>query len=221
MKKIGASIIFGIVCLILSSAITMQLKLTNTSESAASQAKKNDQLKDQILVLNDKNNKLIGKLQDTTKNLETIRDKAAQNNSSSVQKSELIKKYLVFIGYTDVLGQGVIIKYIPTKDQNKSDITADLRDVVNELKNAGAEAISINDQRLINTSSIEMVKNKIEINKIEISAPYTIKIIGNPEIINSSLIRPGGTIELIEDTGVSINIQIKEKVNISKYSENQ
>ena len=221
MKKIGASIIFGIVCLILSSAITMQLKLTNTSESAASQAKKNDQLKDQILVLNDKNNKLIGKLQDTTKNLETIRDKAAQNNSSSVQKSELIKKYLVFIGYTDVLGQGVIIQYIPTKDQNKSDITADLRDVVNELKNAGAEAISINDQRLINTSSIEMVKNKIEINKIEISAPYTIKIIGNPEIINSSLIRPGGTIELIEDTGVSINIQIKEKVNISKYSENQ
>ena len=221
MKKIGASIIFGIVCLILSSAITMQLKLTNTSESAASQAKKNDQLKDQILVLNDKNNKLIGKLQDTTKNLETIRDKAAQNNSSSVQKSELIKKYLVFIGYTDVLGQGLIIKYIPTKDQNKSDITADLRDVVNELKNAGAEAISINDQRLINTSSIEMVKNKIEINKIEISAPYTIKIIGNPEIINSSLIRPGGTIELIEDTGVSINIQIKEKVNISKYSENQ
>lgn len=219
MKKIGKPIIFGIVCLILSFAITVQLKVTNTSESTSSKAKAIDKLKDEIIILNDENNKLTSELQNTTENLERIRDEAAENDSSSIEKSKLIKKYISVLGYTDVYGEGLRIKYTPIQGQYEADIATDLRDIVNELKNAGIEAISINGQRLINKSSIEMVKNKIEINTVEITSPYIIDVIGNSEMINNSLIRPGGTIENIRSTGVKINIEVKDNIKINKFSE--
>lgn len=219
MKKIGKPIIFGILCLILSFAVTVQLKVTNTSESTSSKAKAVDKLKDEIIILNDENNKLTSELQNSTNNLEKIRDEAAENDSSSIEKSKIIKKYIAIIGYTDVYGEGLSIKYTPIRGQYEADIATDLRDIVNELKNAGIEAISINGQRLINTSSIEMVKNKIEINAVEITSPYIIDVIGNSETINNSLIRPGGTIENIRSTGVKIDIQVKDNIKINKFSE--
>ena len=172
-----------------------------------------------IVSMNEENNKLTSELQNTTENLERIRDEAAENDSSSIEKSKLIKKYISVLGYTDVYGEGLRLKYTPIQGQYEADIATDLRDIVNELKNAGIEAISINGQRLINKSSIEMVKNKIEINTVEITSPYIIDVIGNSEMINNSLIRPGGTIENIRSTGVKIDIQVKDNIKINKFSE--
>lgn len=51
MKKFAKPMIFGIICFILSFAITIQLKVTNTSESTTSKAKAIDKLKDEINIL--------------------------------------------------------------------------------------------------------------------------------------------------------------------------
>lgn len=219
MNKIGKPLIFGILCVLLSFAITMQVRFSNSSESESSQTKVTDDLKDQIIKLNDENNNLTEKLKKTDEDLSNVRDEAAQNDSSSKEISDLIKEYSILTGNTDVYGQGIIIKYKPTSSQYMSDTAKDLRDIVNEIKNAGAEAISINDQRLINTSAIEMVKNKIEINGVQISGPFTIKAIGSSDIMYSGLIRPGGTIENIQSTGAKVEVNVEENVQIQKYTE--
>lgn len=217
MKKIGRSIIFGVLCFTLSFAITIQLKVSKSSESKSSQTKITDGLKDQVLSLNDDNNKLSEKLQKTSNELSSIRDKAAENDSSTVELSNLIKKYTILTGRTDVSGKGIVLKYKETNDKYVTDIAKDLREIINEIKNAGAEAISINGQRLVETSSIEMVKNKIEVNGTEISSPFIIKAIGNSELINSGLIRPGGTIELISNA--KIDLSIEKNIKIEKYTD--
>lgn len=219
MNKIGKPMIFGILCVLLSFAITMQVRFSNSSESESSQTKVTDDLKDQIIKLNDENNNLSERLQQTDEELSNVRDEAAQNDSSSKEISDLIKEYSIVTGNTDVSGQGIIIKYKPTGSQYMSDTAKDLRDIVNEIKNAGAEAISINDQRLISTSAIEMVKNKIEVNGVQISEPFTIKAIGNSDIMYSGLIRPGGTIENIQNTGAKIEVNVEKNVQIQKYTE--
>jgi len=89
-----------------------------------------------------------------------------------------------------------------------------LVDIVNELKNAGAEAISVNDIRIVATSSIEMEKNNIVVDGKRIARPYVIKAIGNSEIMNSSLIRPGGTIEYIRNNRAKIELVIAKEVKI-------
>lgn len=219
MKKFGKALVFGILCLILTFAITVQLRVSSLSESESSQTKITDKLKDEIFRLNDENVKLAEKFQNTTSELDDARNQAAQNDSSSKDTSELIKKYTIVSGKTDVTGQGIIIKYKPSDNEAKADIVKDLRDIVNEIKNAGAEAIEINNQRIVGTTAIEMVKNKIEINDTEVSENFIIKAIGDSNLMYSGLIRPGGTIENIRESGVSIEINSENTIKINKYNE--
>ncbi len=219
MKKLGKALVFGILCLILTFAITVQLRVSSLSESESSQTKITDKLKDEIFRLNDENVKLAEKFQNTTSELDDARNQAAQNDSSSKDTSELIKKYTIVSGKTDVTGQGIIIKYKPSDNEAKADIVKDLRDIVNEIKNAGAEAIEINNQRIVGTTAIEMVKNKIEINDTEVSGNFIIKAIGDSNLMYSGLIRPGGTIENIRESGVGIEINSENTIKINKYNE--
>lgn len=219
MKKFGKALVFGILCLILTFAITVQLRVSSLSESESSQTKITDKLKDEIFRLNDENVKLAEKFQNTTSELDDARNQAAQNDSSSKDTSELIKKYTIVSGKTDVTGQGIIIKYKPSDNEAKADMVKDLRDIVNEIKNAGAEAIEINNQRIVGTTAIEMVKNKIEINDTEVSGNFIIKAIGDSNLMYSGLIRPGGTIENIRESGVSIEINSENAIKINKYNE--
>lgn len=219
MKKFGKALVFGILCLILTFAITVQLRVSSLSESESSQTKITDKLKDEIFRLNDENVKLAEKFQNTTSELDDARNQAAQNDSSLKDTSELIKKYTIVSGKTDVTGQGIIIKYMPSDNEAKADMVKDLRDIVNEIKNAGAEAIEINNQRIVGTTAIEMVKNKIEINDTEVSENFIIKAIGDSNLMYSGLIRPGGTIENIKESGVSIEINSENAIKINKYNE--
>ena len=213
MKRFGKALVFGILCLILTFAITVQLRVSSLSESESSQTKITDKLKDEIFRLNDENVKLAEKFQNTTSELDDARNQAAQNDSSSKDTSELIKKYTIVSGKTDVTGQGIIIKYKPSDNEAKADMVKDLRDIVKEIK------IEINNQRIVGTTAIEMVKNKIEINDTEVSENFIIKAIGDSNLMYSGLIRPGGTIENIKESGVSIEINSENAIKINKYNE--
>ena len=74
---------------------------------------------------------------------------------SDIEASELVKNELqqanTILGNTDVEGEGIVVTLRETNTEETGVINAnDLLDIVNELKNAGAEAISINDERIIN-----------------------------------------------------------------------
>lgn len=222
MKINSKHVIIGIACFILSFTISVQLRLSSTQESEVTQGKIITQLKDEIFALNDDNDKKARKFEKTQDELEIVRAKAAENDISNTEKSNLIKKYIMIQGNTDVKGQGVIIRYYPKETRKNgenvinADITKDLIDIVNELKNAGAEAIDVNSVRITSNSSIEMEKNNIVVDNIRIARPFVIKAIGNPEIINSSLIRPGGIIEIIKNDRASIELVIAKEVKIPR-----
>ena len=93
----------------------------------------------------------------------------------------------------------------------------DLVEVVNALKNAGAEAISINGQRITNFTSIYCAGNVVVVNGEKISSPIEIKAIGSPELLYGSLTIPGGYLELMEETGVMVDVKKTENITIKKY----
>lgn len=220
MKINSKYVILGLAFFLLSFAITVQLRITSSEESEVTQEKVITKLKDEIFELNDDNEKLKKKYEKSQSELEEVRTKAAENDTSNMEKSNLIKNYIVIQGNTDVKGPGICVRYYPSGSRlngdavGNADITKDLIDIVNELKNAGAEAIAVNEIRMTTTSSIEMEKNNIVIDGKRVARPYVIKAIGNPEIMNSSLIRPGGTIELIRNDRAKIELVITKEVKI-------
>ena len=90
--------------------------------------------------------------------------------------------------------------------------------LVNELKNAGAEAISINDERIISTTSITCDGTVILINGNKISSPFTIKAIGSPALILGAIQRTGGLLEELYAYGLVSSVSQEENITIYKYS---
>lgn len=93
----------------------------------------------------------------------------------------------------------------------------DLLKVLNELKAAGAEAISINGQRLVANSEVRTAGNALSVNNTRLAAPYEIKAIGEPKTLESALKMRGGVIETLQVWGIKIAIKQQDTIHIPAY----
>ena len=207
MNKKQIAITLGIVCLILTMFVVIQIRTTNNANKVVSQTFTSNDLRNQVLKWKERYDTTYAELQSSEKKLEDVRQQASENTDGSDEKEAELKKNNILIGLTDVTGEGVIVTLkdnnTVTADSNILDPSMvivhmpDILGVINELKNAGAEAISINDQRVVSTTSLTCEGNIININGEKISSPFVIKAIGSSIYMNSALTRAGGTIEYL------------------------
>lgn len=228
MKNWKAALTLGLLCCILTVAIRIQLKTVDDTNSTVSQTLTSNELRDQVLKWKEKYDNATSDLEKSENKLEEVRLQSTKNDESAVAKEEEIKLDNMLIGLTDVTGSGIVITL---RDNNtitnigKMDNielylvhAGDLVEVVNALRNAGAEAISINSQRITNSTSIYCAGNVVIVNGQKISSPVEIKAIGSPELLYGSLTIPGGYLELLTETGVIVNVEKKDNIRIDKYS---
>lgn len=226
-KKV-ISLILGLMCLLLTYGIAIQIKTTNATGTRTSTNARENELRDAVLKYKEKYDNLFNELEEAEKELETQRTNATQNNSELEDLENTIKDANKALGLTEVTGNGVIVTLDDNRklnansnyigDPNKLIIHYDdVIRVVNELKNAGAEAISINDQRVISTTSIECDGNVIKVNGTKIGTPITIKAIGLQERL-MALDRYMGYLMVLELDGVVADIERADNITIPKYT---
>ncbi|MFQ5875294.1 MAG: DUF881 domain-containing protein [Dehalococcoidia bacterium] len=95
----------------------------------------------------------------------------------------------------------------------------DMQDMVNELRNTGAEAMAVNGQRLIVSSVIASDDRGMIVNGVRISEPYIFQVIGHQETMAGALTRKGGLIALLEARyeGLDITVSKRDKIILSIY----
>ena len=224
-KKV-ISIVLGLMCFALTLGICIQIKTVKESNSTVSQNYEENNLRAEVLKYKERYDNRIKEIENLDKELEKQIDQATEKNSSLEEAQNQIQEGNKIIGTTDVTGPGVIItlsdsKLDPTTVLNPSDLLLhdiDVLSIINELKNTGAEAISINDQRVVSTTSIQCGGAIININGERVGSPFTIKAIGLPENL-ANLDRPQGYLDILRDK-YQIGAELKKSNNISipKYS---
>ena len=170
-KKI-ISIILGIMCFLLTLGIFVQVRTVTNSNSTVSQNYEENNLRAEVLKYKERYENKYKELEEAEEELEIARQESTKNNSELEDKETQIQEGKKILGMTDVTGPGVIITLSDSKKDANSVLNpnellvhdGDVLSVINELKNAGAEAISINDQRIVPTTSISCGGNIIEIN---------------------------------------------------------
>lgn len=226
MNKKLVGLILGIMCLMLTYGICVQIKTVNSTNSPISTNAAENELRNEVLKAKEKYDNKYKELEETEKKLEEERKSATENNTELSSLEEQIKNGNKALGLTDVTGPGVIIKledspittansFLDLKDALVHDM--DVLSVINELKNAGAEAISINDQRIIPTTSIECDGNVIKVNGEKLGTPFEIKAIGLPERF-VTLDRPGGYLYKLRDWRIIAELNKSNSITIPKYS---
>lgn len=223
-NKKKTSLVLGIMCFALTLGIVVQLRTVKNTNSTVSQNYEENNLRAEVLKYKERYENKYKDLEKAQAELESVREKATQNNGKLEEAENQIKQANKINGTTEVTGPGIIItltdgKSIPTT-LNPNDLIVhylDILSVVNELKNAGAEAISVNDQRIVNTTGISCSGNIIDINGERVGSPFVIKAIGLPEYL-ANLSRPGGYLEKMKEDGVDVKTEKSNKITIPKYT---
>ena len=97
----------------------------------------------------------------------------------------------------------------------------EIRDLVNVLWMAGSEAIAINDERLVNHSSIYCVGSTVMVNDTRLSPPYLVQAIGNPRVQADYLRNPSylqGLKEKQRLYGLRFEVGLMHSVTLPAYS---
>jgi uncharacterized protein YlxW (UPF0749 family) len=187
-----AIFIITLTCILIGLLFTLQQSLSNTGGSQNS-------------ALSERMDNLVSTITDLEQEIaayegliEQYRSELAEmdliHQSAAIQAyQEELKIAQLRAGLTQVTGQGVEItlddnhngmRDNPGGDPNKFIIHYDdLLSVVTDLKTSGAEAIAINDQRLIGTSELRCVGNVILVNTTRLAPPFIIQAIGNTSIL--------------------------------------
>ncbi len=225
--QIVSYVIIGFALFFLSMMLTAQIKSMSNSEEII-QGKRETQLADDLITLQRKYDDLKKQYDDSTAIVEEYQNNSASNNTLISSMKEQINSLSLMAGTTDLKGEGVVIKLNDGANATNADARSDtlvhdsdLLTVVNELKAAGAEAISINGQRIIATSAIRCVGPVIQVNYQKVAAPFEIKAIGNAQYLESAMTIKNGVVDMLKEYGVDISISRQNDIHIPKYEGTQ
>ena len=226
MNKTVNVILIGIVCFILTFAVSLQAKTIKNTELITNRTSVNADLRDNAIKWQEKYYEILADLEKADNNLKDVRNKSLQNNPDAIEKEKELLKNNTLLGNTDVSGSGVTVilqdsEYATNKNigiaediKNYLVHDANLREVVRILKNSGAEAISINGQRVIFSTAIICSGNVIRVNDEKVGSPFTIKAIGSPELLYGNL---QNTIKNLNKLGITVKIEKSNNIDIEKF----
>lgn len=217
--KITITVTIGLMVLILTTVIFIQFKTINQTDITSLENMREDELRTEISSFKQKAEEINKKIEETDSKIEEYNEAIATDKEASEILANELEQQNNLLGKNDVKGNGVVITLTDTRAQK---ITAeDLRQLVNQLKEAGAEAISINDQRIVYDSYIVDIGDTfIRINGQEsIVSPYIVKAIGNPTYLESGLSKKQyGYIDTKLEEGKDVSLVREDNILIKKYT---
>lgn len=211
------TIIIGIMCFILVYVMFMQFKVVSQTDVTSLTTKRESELREELESWQSKYDDTANQLTQAQANLDEYKNKINDTQASSELLDKELQQAELYLGKTDVEGQGIIIEI---SDGTSNVVADDLISLMNELKTAEAEAISVNGQRVTNLTEFADVDSYIVVNGTRLSSPYTIQVIGNQKYLESGITAKGGFSDTMTSNGKNISITEDNNIKILKYSGN-
>ena len=216
--KIIMTVTIGIACFVLVMIMFMQFKVVHETDITSIDTMRQADLQTELASWKAKYQEVQQKYEETSKTLKKYNEETTTDEKARENLEEELDKLNQILGKTDVEGKGIIITLKEGQDAKEIIGAEDILILVNNLRDAGAEAISINDQRIVNQTDFSLIREIfIKINGKRIVAPYVVKVIGDPDYLKSALVGNGGYQESLQALGHEINIEEKNKIEIQKY----
>lgn len=225
MKRIENKVSFVFLCFILGILIAVQFR-TQKNIGFSLSSSRVEELTLMLKEAEKERDNLKLEIENLRKQLSNYEKAAAEGKSMMKAITAELEKTRTFAGLTKLKGPGVVvyledsdIKISPGEDPNIFIVHhEDLLQVINELFSAGAEAISLNGQRIVATSEIRCAGPVILVNGVRVASPYEILAIGDPKILESALNIRGGVVEMLKAVGIKVNVLQRKEIIIPAFS---
>lgn len=217
--KITMSIAISIACFALVLVMSMQFKIVNETDITEIENMRETELRTELANWKAKYEETETKYEEIVGKIEEYKQTKESNEETEKIINTELEQVNMTLGKTDIEGEGIEILLREKEEISKINAN-DLLVIINAIKLAGAEAISINDERIINMSDIVTINDTfIKVNGQRILAPYVIKAIGNQTYLESALLGNGGYVDELEKIGHEVSIEKRNKIKINKYND--
>lgn len=172
--------------LLLIGQLRSQARPTEISSLSA------QELSQLIETLADRNRELRSGLTDVREQLREYRVARSQGQSALDVTRQDLRRITAFAGLAAVEGQGIVLEVDGSLD------AIALNDLINELRNAGAEAIAVDEIRITHQSVAIQGATSLLIDGVGVGEQFELRAIGSPEGLLATIERPGGIISQLE-----------------------
>lgn len=153
--------------------------------------------------------------------LEKLSAYKKESTDSLIVMEDLTEEYSrneKLLGYKDVRGAGLILTLedgLPKEGELEGSIDSwlriihneDMLKLINELKLNGAEAISINGQRVTETSEVYCSWAFISINGQKLPAPFVVEAIGDEALLEAYTETEFSQMRIMKNRGIQISLE--------------
>ncbi len=225
--KLKEKIIIGIIFIVVSALIAVQFRSVQRDYLyGLLPSKRSDKLLEEINELREDKVRLTEELANQQQKLDDITANAADESALIKNLQLQLERYRTILGLNDVVGEGVVVFIDNGIAEQEGDITANIIEntylvnaLVNELNAAGAEAISVNDQRIIASTAIRKVGDEISINGKKFINPLIIKAIGDKAVLYSAIGARFQIVESLRNAGYQVELRREDDIVIVKYDD--
>ncbi len=221
-QAVTIAVMISIVAIILTSTICIQVKSVEEYKKADIESLRDEELKAQMSLYKTRYEEAQKQYEDNQNKIKEYKDTENENEKAANLIEKELEETKVLLGLTEVKGEGIVVTL---KDTDMATYWAkDIRNLMNELKYAGAEAISINGNRIINmTDIVEIAEGYILIyGNTRIKSPYTIKAIGDTTYLTSTLnMKNTGFVDVMESNGLDVTVEQSKNITIEPYTKGE
>ena len=218
--KLTMTITIGLMCLILSTVIFVQFKTIKQTDIISLENMREDELRTEISNFKQKITETEEQLKQTNLKIKEYEETINTDKQASKLLIKELEQQNNILGKNAVTGSGIVITLTDTRAQKIS--PEDLRELLNQLKTAGAEAISINGHRIVYDSYVvDLGGTFISVNGEREVSPYIVKAIGNPTYLESGLSKKQyGYIDTKLEEGKDVILERQDEILINAYTGN-
>jgi len=205
----------AMVCVILGFMLAIQFRTTQDIRSSL-QFQRAEDLTQRLIQVEKERLSLENQVRDL---------RQSPSNDAAMKDLENIK---MGAGVVALQGTGIIVTVDDTKPASPVGSKnpnlylikdEDILKILNELRAAGAEAISVNNQRLIASSEVRTAGPFISVNNTSLAAPFEIKAIGDPATLETSLKIRGGVIETLQFWGIQVVVKRSTTIELPAFKD--
>ncbi|PBC80964.1 Uncharacterized conserved protein YlxW, UPF0749 family [Streptomyces sp. 2224.1] len=209
-----AQLIVALLLFILGLGLAIQVR--STSDSSALRGARQEDLVRILDELDNRSQRLTDeqrRLEGQKTELANSSDQAEEARKQTVEKEQQLG---VLAGTVAAQGPGITL----TIDDPTHSVEADkLLDTIQELRAAGAEAIQVNDVRVVANTSLSDLRGGVEIDGKRVAQPYRFKVIGKPQDLEPALNIPGGVVQTLEKEQAKVSVTREEKIIVDALRE--
>lgn len=202
-----AQLVVALLLFVLGLGLAIQVR--STSDNSALRGARQEDLVRILDELDDRTQRLEDektRLESQRSELESSSDQAEEARKQTLEKERQLG---ILAGTVAAQGPGITLTVTDGAGSVESDM---LLDAIQELRAAGAEAIQVNDVRVVADSYFSGGDGDIEVDGKKIDAPYRFKVIGKPEDLEPALNIPGGVVQTLEKEQATATVTRSNKI---------